>query len=130
MTSTYEVAAGVIPVLLLVLATQEKLGFVKPEWRRSGRLHLVALLLGALIVGEVIALAAIQRQRAPTATAAYLLVVIAGALALIAWGIGWSIWKAFPTDVPAAGSLAKKAFYTIGLATLAGLVGATCWAFI
>lgn len=125
----FEVSAGIIPVLLLVLAAQDKLAFVKPEWRRSGWLHAISTLLGTLIVGEMLSLAAIWKHSDSTAIAAYLLVVTGASLALIAWGIGWSIWTSYPADVPPDGTLEKKAFYTIGLIMLAGLATTITWAF-
>ena len=121
-------AAGVIPLLLLVLATEERLGLVKQEWRRSGRLHLVAVLLGALVVAEAVALAAVKRGSSSTFLVDYITITIAFALALVAWGIGWSIWAKYPADMPEAGTLQKRAFYAIGLVTVLMLCVTTWWA--
>src|SRR4051794_37654822 len=121
----FTAASAVIPIVLLVLATEERLGFVKPEWRRSGKLHLIAVLLAALIVGEVLALGAIRRDSTSFAVQVYLVVVIACALALVAWGIGWSVWAKYPDEVPAARTWQKKAFYSIGILTVLAITAAS-----
>jgi hypothetical protein len=126
--SFFEASSAVIPILLLVLATEEKIGFVKPEWRRAGPLHGIALLLGALVVGEVLALGALHRQSTSLGVSAYIITVIAMALVWVVWGIGWSIWTRFPDDVPKAGTWGKKIFYGIGILTFAGIVLSMSWA--
>ena len=120
---------GVIALLLLVLATEESLGLVKPEWRKWPRLHGVALLLGALIVGEVPSLGALRQDRVPAVIAGYVLLVIAFGFALAAWGIGWSTWLRYPESVPKDGSLQKKLFYAIGILTVLALAVVTWWTF-
>src|SRR5215471_6323386 len=117
----FEASAAVIPILLLVLATADALGFAKPEWRNTPRLHAIAVLLSGLIVGEVLALGALRHKSVSFGVVAYVMVVIAAALVLVVWGIGWSIWKRFPKDVPKAGTWGKKAFYAIGVLTLVGI---------
>jgi hypothetical protein len=118
----------VIPILLLVLAAQDRLGLVKQSWRSGWGLNAIALLLGALVVGEPIALGGMRQERAPDWALVYVIVVIGGALALMVWGIGWSIWYRYPDDVPDSGTVAKPVFWAIGALVVISVAVTTAWA--
>jgi hypothetical protein len=123
-------SATVIPILLLVLAAQDRLGLVKQSWRSGWGLNAIALLLGALIVGEPIALGGMRHEPAPFWAVVYVTVVIGAALALMVWGIGWSIWYRYPDDVPGSGTVAKPVFWAIGAVVVTAIAAASAWAIV
>jgi hypothetical protein len=120
-------ASAVIPILLLVLATEERLGIAKLEWLRTPRLHALARLLGSLVVGEMLALGSLRRDAVPYPVVAFLVVVIGAALALLAWGIGWSIWLRYSDLVPKEGTPGKQAFWVIGAVVVCAVALAGAW---
>jgi hypothetical protein len=130
--SFYLGTVGVIPLLFIAFSTGQLL------WKDvnfSGginrwKLVIGAVLLGLLPISEIIAIGSLVRNRYAHWWTVFILVSLALVLTDVAWRLGWSIWNSLGPQVQEsmANTWPKRAFYLVGLVTVAACVAGTVWA--